>query len=45
MNEMIPYGRQDISEADIQAVVDCQRSAFLAYDSIVPIFEEGVASL
>ena len=26
---MIPYGRQDISEADIQAVVDVLRSDFL----------------
>ena len=25
---MIPYGRQDISEADIQAVVDVLRSGF-----------------
>jgi len=25
----IPYGRQDISEADIQAVVDVLRSDFL----------------
>ena len=41
---MIPYGRQDISEADIQAVVDVLRSDFLTQGPVVPAFENAVAS-
>jgi len=40
---MIPYGRQDISEADIQAVVDVLRSDFLTQGPAVPAFEKAVA--
>lgn len=40
---MIPYGRQDISEADIQAVVDVLRSDFLTQGPAVPAFEKVVA--
>lgn len=40
---MIPYGRQDISEADIQAVVDILRSDFLTQGPAVPAFEKAVA--
>jgi UDP-4-amino-4,6-dideoxy-N-acetyl-beta-L-altrosamine transaminase len=40
---MIPYGRQDISEADIQAVVDVLRSDFLTQGPAVPVFEQAVA--
>jgi UDP-4-amino-4,6-dideoxy-N-acetyl-beta-L-altrosamine transaminase len=40
---MIPYGRQDISEADIQAVVDVLRSDFLTQGPVVPRFEQAVA--
>jgi len=40
---MIPYGRQDISEADIQAVVDVLRSDFLTQGPAVPTFERAVA--
>ena len=40
---MIPYGRQDISDADIQAVVDVLRSDFLTQGPIVPAFEKAVA--
>ena len=40
---MIPYGRQDISEADIQAVVDVLRSDFLTQGPAVPAFEASVA--
>lgn len=36
---MIPYGRQDISEADIEAVVDVLRSDFLTQGPAVPAFE------
>ncbi len=39
---MIPYGRQDISEADIQAVVDVLRSDFLTQGPQVPAFERAV---
>lgn len=40
---MIPYGRQDISEADIQAVVDVLRSDFLTQGPAPPAFEKAVA--
>ncbi len=40
----IPYGRQFISEADIQAVVDVLRSDFLTQGPVVPAFEQAVAS-
>ena len=40
---MIPYGRQDISEADIQAVVDVLRSDFLTQGPAVSGFEKVVA--
>jgi len=41
---MIPYGHQDISEADIQAVVDVLRSDFLTQGPAVPAFEKAVAN-
>jgi UDP-4-amino-4,6-dideoxy-N-acetyl-beta-L-altrosamine transaminase len=40
---MIPYGRQCISEADIQAVVDVLRSDYLTQGPAVPRFETSVA--
>lgn len=40
---MIPYGRQDISEDDIQAVVKVLRSEFLTQGSSVPAFERQLA--
>jgi len=40
---MIPYGRQSISEDDIQSVVDVLRSDFLTQGPMVPKFEEAVA--
>jgi len=39
---MIPYGRQDITEEDIDAVVDVLRSDFLTQGPVVPKFEEAV---
>ena len=42
--EIIPYGRQSISEADIQSVVDVLRSDFLTQGPVVPAFEEALAS-
>jgi UDP-4-amino-4,6-dideoxy-N-acetyl-beta-L-altrosamine transaminase len=41
---MIPYGRQDISEEDIQSVVDVLRSDFLTQGPVVPAFEHAVAA-
>ena len=43
MSQMIPYGRQDISQADIDAVVDILRSDFLTQGPTVPAFEQAVA--
>jgi UDP-4-amino-4,6-dideoxy-N-acetyl-beta-L-altrosamine transaminase len=41
---MIPYGRQDINQADIDAVVEVLRSDFLTQGPVVPTFEKTVAS-
>jgi len=40
---MIPYGRQDISQADINAVVAVLQSDFLTQGPQVPLFEQTVA--
>ncbi|HBI21722.1 MAG TPA: UDP-4-amino-4,6-dideoxy-N-acetyl-beta-L-altrosamine transaminase [Legionella sp.] len=40
---MIPYGRQDITPADITAVVDVLQSDWLTQGPIVPRFEQAVA--
>jgi len=40
---MIPYGRQSISEEDIEAVVEILRSDFLTQGPVVPRFEQAVA--
>lgn len=40
---LIPYGRQDISTSDIQAVVDVLRSDFLTQGPAVQAFEKNVA--
>ena len=42
IDQTIPYGRQNISEADIEAVVDVLRSDFLTQGPIVPAFEKAV---
>ena len=41
---MIPYGRQDISQADIDAVISVLKSDFLTQGPEVPRFEKIVAS-
>jgi UDP-4-amino-4,6-dideoxy-N-acetyl-beta-L-altrosamine transaminase len=41
---MIPYGRQDISEADIRAVVEVLRSDWLTQGPAVPEFESALAT-
>lgn len=40
---MIPYGRQDISQVDIDSVVGVLKSDFLTQGPVVPRFEEAVA--
>lgn len=40
---MIPYGRQDIDQHDIDAVVEVLRSDFLTQGPQVPLFEKTVA--
>lgn len=40
---MIPYGRQDITQADIDAVVSVLQSDFLTQGPQVPRFEQGIA--
>ncbi|BCM75032.1 UDP-4-amino-4,6-dideoxy-N-acetyl-beta-L-altrosamine transaminase [Aeromonas caviae] len=40
---MIPYGRQSISQADIDAVVKVLKSDFLTQGPVVPRFEQTVA--
>lgn len=41
---MIPYGRQDITQADIDAVLAVLRSDFLTQGPAVPAFERAVAN-
>ena len=38
----IPYGRQDVTEADIEAVAEVLRSDFLTQGPAVPAFEQAV---
>ncbi|WP_282128591.1 UDP-4-amino-4,6-dideoxy-N-acetyl-beta-L-altrosamine transaminase [Roseobacter litoralis] len=40
---MIPYGRQDISQPDIDAVVEVLKSDFLTQGPVVPRFEAAIA--
>lgn len=40
---MIPYGRQDISEEDIQAVINVLRSDWITQGPVVPAFEKAIA--
>lgn len=44
MTAMIPYGRQDISESDIQVVIEVLRSDYLTQGPAVPAFEECLAN-
>ena len=39
---MIPYGRQDINQQDIDAVVDVLQSDFLTQGPQVPLFEKAL---
>lgn len=40
---MIPYGRQEITQSDINAVIDVLQSDFLTQGPMVPAFERSVA--
>ena len=40
---MIPYGRQEITEEDVEAVVAVLRSDFLTQGPMVPRFEQAIA--
>lgn len=44
MTTIIPYGRQDISDADIQAVIEVLRSDYLTQGPVVPAFEKSIAN-
>ena len=39
----IPYGRQDINEDDVQAVIDVLKSDFLTQGPAVPAFEKSIS--
>jgi UDP-4-amino-4,6-dideoxy-N-acetyl-beta-L-altrosamine transaminase len=41
---MIPYGRQEITQDDIDAVIDVLRSDFLTQGPAVPNFEKAIAT-
>ena len=43
MGDFIPYGKQDINEADIQAVVDILRSPRITQGPAIETFERAVA--
>ena len=40
---MIPYGRYDLSNEDVAAVVRCFRSGVITQGPVVPAFEFAVA--
>lgn len=42
---MIPYGKQDIRQCDIDSVVDVLQSDWLTQGPVVPEFESSIASL
>jgi UDP-4-amino-4,6-dideoxy-N-acetyl-beta-L-altrosamine transaminase len=43
MTSIIPYGRQDITEDDIKAVVDILRSDYLTQGPVIPAFESKLS--
>jgi dTDP-4-amino-4,6-dideoxygalactose transaminase len=40
---MIPYGRQEITQADIDSVVEVLKSDFITQGPAIPRFEKAVA--
>ena len=45
MSDFIPYGKQDVTDADIKAVVDVLKSNSLTQGAVVPLFEEKLVTL
>ncbi|MDN3378202.1 MULTISPECIES: UDP-4-amino-4,6-dideoxy-N-acetyl-beta-L-altrosamine transaminase [unclassified Pseudoalteromonas] len=43
MNKVIPYGKQSISQDDINAVIDVLKSDWLTQGPVVPVFEKAIA--
>lgn len=43
MSAFIPYGRQDITDDDIQSVINVLKSDFLTQGPTIPIFEQAIA--
>ena len=41
---MIPYGKQNITDEDVQAVVEVLRSDFLTQGPTVPNFEKALST-
>lgn len=41
---MIPYGRHNINEQDIQSVVDVLQSSWITQGPLVPLFEKSIAN-
>ena len=44
MQNIIPYGKQEIDDTDIKSVIDVLKSDFLTQGSIVPNFEKHVSA-
>lgn len=42
---MIPYGRQDITQEDINSVINTLKSDFLTQGPVVPLFEKNYVTL
>ena len=42
-NKVIPYGKQSISQEDINAVIDVLKSDWLTQGPAVPAFESAIA--
>ena len=42
--DMIPYGKQDINQADIEAVIAVLKSDFLTQGPQVPLFEKNISN-
>lgn len=40
---LVPYGRQDIQDSDVAAVLDVLKSDFLTQGPVVPLFEKAVS--
>lgn len=45
MRNIIPYGRQDIRRADIDAVIEVLSSDFITQGPVVPLFEDMIAEI